>query len=329
MTTGSPQVPAENASPPRTGVLTGEEIADLVRPFAISRGRSFLVYDEAKRVQDAGTDVPLIQKASDLLGAFYAAQPNLSFVRSHTESGMNIIATEFSKKWQLNNKNLVKDWVETMTRRIQNINRVVSQATRAGSRYPKWAELLPWVNKVEELGKMSGAAPVRVAPNIEHAYGFDSIQKVGTRWDKKKPKSYREASLPLEDDVSKLGSEFVKAVWEDGDMIALSVYTYDDLREDLGMVKQAAKCYYWEGEHSVTHHKLYVKRRIDRAPYRLLATLWEQEKQVKCANAFGQTELTRRMFVSSLSCFLFRVSCVCLIVGAHVRFAWFLSRCSP
>ena len=67
----------------------------------------------------------LIAKSHALLGILRAAQPNLSFVRKQVYDGIAEGWDEFWQEWGCSPEHK-DDYVETMTRRVQNLCHVVA-----------------------------------------------------------------------------------------------------------------------------------------------------------------------------------------------------------
>lgn len=172
----------------------------------------------------------------------------------------------------------MSDWVETHTRRILNLCRVVSQALMPSKKTPEWAKRLPWFDK--ELPSSSAASTAEAA---EYFYGFDKEMKQGWRTlctdTKKKTKDY---SAKLEDPAGTgmADTDPVVAVWADGHRKALAQLTVGDYKLML-LGRRAADPNVWTGEHEATHQKLTVKRRADRS---LLMVLNDQQKMVPLCN---------------------------------------------
>ena len=106
----------ESMSRPR-GVVTPEELSCVLKPFVTSR--SWLVYDESAKVSESK-----LHKGNALKHvALHEHTPSLVFTRSVVTTAFKQLVVQFGMS-----QDASKDWVETMTNRLQNLCRTVSQS---------------------------------------------------------------------------------------------------------------------------------------------------------------------------------------------------------
>jgi hypothetical protein len=193
----------------------------------------------------------------------------LSFKRSVVQGAIQLELDRRNDKWQLTAEQSL-DYVQTMPRRLINLCRAVSQATRKKSA-PRWTAQLPWM--------AAPATKEEVPAAVVCHYGYDAFARAAWRQDS--TKSTRELSTGWEDigaDANPLSSAV--AVWSDGSKKAMTQITCGDIiamRSGRASSSSAEATCYWVGQHSVTFHRLQVKLRADRG---LLCSLVEQTSQI-------------------------------------------------
>lgn len=103
-------------------------IAALVK----AKGRSWLVYDECDRVDDARLDIEQIAKLHDVLAAVHELAPNLSFPKMTVHTMMQMLYEMYKDEpnWTLAEGH-IDDYVITMTRRFH-----VRQTRRIKQMFP-------------------------------------------------------------------------------------------------------------------------------------------------------------------------------------------------
>ena len=97
----------------------------------------------------------------------------LVFTRSVVKGGINIIFDEKYQEWGLA-ESIRDDYVETMTRRVMNLCRVVAQALAKGTK-AQWVQELPFV-KVAEPSEASSSTPSS-AVEVKYLYQFSDELK--------------------------------------------------------------------------------------------------------------------------------------------------------
>ena len=119
------------------------DIYKVLHPTVQQHGRSFIKYDECKVVTKATLSVKAIE-APGAIAAFSAikkAYGNKSFTRSDVKAGMKKLFKEFYGEFKMKKEHRT-EWVDTMTRRLCNMQRHINQAL-AKIPPPKWARKLP------------------------------------------------------------------------------------------------------------------------------------------------------------------------------------------
>ena len=116
--------------------------------------RSWLVYDEAAKVSETKLHERNALKHVALLTTVHAHSPSLVFTRSVVSAASKQLVVQFGVS-----PDSSKDWVETMTNRLQNLCRTVSQSLRKNPR-SEFAATFPWsptpTDTVAELGYIVG-----------------------------------------------------------------------------------------------------------------------------------------------------------------------------
>ena len=267
---------ARSASGPRKrprSSLDAAALATILAPIIDSKGKRWLQYDETKLAIDAKTDVPMILAAGDLLSGLHAEHLALVFKRSVVQAAIKLELERRNERWGLSAEQCL-DYVETMSRRLVNICRVVSQALRKKTP-PRWTAQLPWIDAPPPATKEEAPAVA-----VVYHYGYDAFARAAWRQDSTKPKSIRELSTAWEDGADKDPLSAAVAVWSDGSKKAIAQITCGDIvAMQSGRASNTsgeATCY-WTGQHSVTFHRLQVKLRADRG---LLCSLVEQTSQI-------------------------------------------------
>lgn len=263
--------------------------AEVLSPVVTTR--LFLKYDESATVDNAKTLPELITKAHPLLLVLHNTQPSLSFVRSTVRDGLQLVLNE-KETFGMKPMDAV-DWVETMTRRMMNLCRVVSQGQKKHGDTP-WVQNLPWVTKPDVEAGVSGkkARPAArgqsnssssvppAAAVVDCFYGYDTEtckswrQPAGCKGTKGREMCV-EIIIPdgALDDASPI------ARWADGFERKVPELVVGDLKmmqQPRSGTKDACEVYF-EGQQHGTHHRVIVKKRTDRD---LLVSLYDQTRQV-------------------------------------------------
>jgi len=223
-----------------------------------ARGKSFIVYDDNENPAAAKVDADLLHKYQDVLAALHAASDKLTFKRTTVKAACLSLAKDevIGPKLKMEEK-FHESWAETITRRIQNACRVVSQATLANKKPPKWTSRLAFLGGVPDAAADS---PKPVAE--EPSFGFCSEVLLAWRMVGKK----MEWCSSLKEPPNPKPTDSMIAVFDDGSEKAvsqMSVATYRDLRDQGGSRSSRDKNLVWLGEHSVSHNKISVMFKRD------------------------------------------------------------------
>ncbi len=119
--------------------LSAAQIAKLNRPQVTSK--SFFKYDECAQVQQAKLHVGYLEQGHEVLSLLHQGCPKLNYKRSTVVGAMELLFDEKAEGWAVDKKHKVS-WVTTMSRRILNAARVVSQG-EAKSPKATWVKNLP------------------------------------------------------------------------------------------------------------------------------------------------------------------------------------------
>ena len=238
------------------------DILDVLRPFA--QQRSWLRYDESAKPSDAKVDQELIKQPHVILSKLYEVAPNLTFTRSALISAIDMMFDEKAEEWKMIPEHK-QDYVETMTRRLLNICRVVSQAcvqAEKKGQAPAWVKELPWWKKKKYLYKCNAELKI--------------VERTTS------PSARPEPSLPISRLEGAVDTDTPVAEWPDGHKYLVAGVTFASLSKK----PEAAVEVHFESEHKDTHHRVTVKDRTDRQP---LISMYEQQRQVLqvSVNSFG------------------------------------------
>ena len=130
----------------------------------------------------------MILAAGDPLSGLRAEHPALVFKRSVVQAAIKLELERRNEKWGLSAEQCL-DYVETMSRRLVNLCRVVSRALRKKTP-PRWAAQLPWSDAPPPATKEE------VPAAAVHRYGYDAFAR--TAWRQDSTKSTRELSTVTE-----------------------------------------------------------------------------------------------------------------------------------
>ena len=148
----------ESMSRPR-GVVTPEELSCVLKPFVTSR--SWLVYDEAAKVSESKLHKGNALKHVALLTALHEHSPSLVFTRSVVTTAFKQLVVQFGMS-----QDASKDWVETMTNRLQNLCKTVSQSLRKNPS-SEFASTFPWSpTATDTAADKTALAPVTFASAV-------------------------------------------------------------------------------------------------------------------------------------------------------------------
>ena len=121
---------------------SADELKAALLPHAAA-GKSWLKYDESPKVHDAKHDPDKCLQAGDLLATLHDLHPKLSFTRETVKESIGMLVEDLKKGWKLPEK-YESQYIETMTCRMMNLTRSVSQALAKKSP-PEWTDKLPWM----------------------------------------------------------------------------------------------------------------------------------------------------------------------------------------
>lgn len=285
-----------------------EEIFEKLKPIVKERGKSWLRFDEGKKVADAKTDTSMIAKAIPIVAALHSLSSGLSFKRASMSTCVRLIFLEFRVAWKLEPSH-EKDYISTMTNRLMNLCHVVHVGEY---KQVKWAsELLPWFAPAggqpgEETAAATAATPAAAAapstpqgeePAAEAAaaapaaplqgqwtYGFNVELLMAWRCPRGGKDSDVELAMPFveADFEDKMDSDAVVACFSEGeDTAQIPELTVGRLRllmqQRLQHPRQSKAGPLWESRTHDTHHRLTLQQRVDRV---LLLSLIEQTRQL-------------------------------------------------
>jgi hypothetical protein len=119
---------------------SAEDLVALLEPVAAQYGKSFLRYDDSKKVELAKTDPKAIAKYSYVAAAIHPA--GLVHSRSAMRSCCQTLCDKFAPAWALSPE-AIEDWPEVMTNRLMNFLSTINYAEKRKAP-PKWVAELPW-----------------------------------------------------------------------------------------------------------------------------------------------------------------------------------------
>jgi hypothetical protein len=200
----------------------------------------------------------------------------------------------------------IKDWKETILRRVRNLARVVGQPLLKG-KTPAWMKKLTFFKKIQEedddvleeqdpdheddeeeqeddeeeeeqAAKKKPAARPWKKLEVKEAYvvKFCKENMIAVRSPIGKPEE-QILSFGITDDAEKLGSDIVMATFKDGTSDGVPGLTYEALRSITRKpAATLATGMLWSEEHATTHHLVHISQRVDRC---LLLSVYEQSLQ--------------------------------------------------
>lgn len=164
-------------------------------------------------------------------------------------------------------------YIESMTNRYMNLMRSVSQGL-AKKNQARWVKELPWMASAAPA--LEGSACASAGDEKAWVVEYDPYLRTAVRFLKETPKE-REPAAGLQTKPYCQEIDPVEAFWADGFRVDLPDVLARDLAARVRPHGDRAAEVIWEGEHHLSHHKLSVRRRNDRA---LLVSLFEQGGQV-------------------------------------------------
>ena len=264
---------------------SAEELAEALDPVARRKGRVMLIYDDSPKCQKALLSTDRVYAAHQLLEALHGLAPRLHFVRSTVKEAMQAILDRYGDSWKLVKDADRRDWVETLTKRVMNITRSVSQG-EVTTPSAKWVLELPWnkskkprtlkarASRVDTDGEEAAAKEDRV----EYEYGFSTDlslpwTRAGTRHATPKP-----GAVVLREQGDK-DDDPIRASWPDGTIKSITACTWGEWSTTSSAKHAPVADVLYASEHSASHHRLLVKPRMDRG---LLVSLYEQNSHIGC-----------------------------------------------
>ena len=252
--------------------LTVESWETALEPYA---AKCMFMYDENQNVQKAKTDGALILKALPILGTLHSLDSNLNFVRSMLYDALLAIASKKASMWAFD-KPMQEQWATVHCRRIMNICRCVSQATKPSTKAPPaWTKELPWMKS----SSGASAAASSAAPAVEWVFGYDVGLSSAYRVKAGNLQGPREFASRLEIPDGAVMTDSVVAVFEDGAKWNVAQVTVSDLKHAQSKAAMGASAVMWEGVHIATGHELRIKRRPE-GDRSMLMVLMDQSKMV-------------------------------------------------
>ena len=270
----------EDSSAPQRFDGNAVELVAVMMPFADADCAFCKYADESKNVKDAKVvhGDRGVEGHRDLLQALYGIQPNLSFSKGVMEGALEMMIKKTAKKWRMTTTEQT-DWLITMSRRIRNLCRVVSQAQLKNPQ-PSWMKQFPSI-VTPHSAKKAAKSPAK------YKYTFDTELQLPVRT--RLSDNFAEPGLPMTADSELDSDGFLMAEWPDGEMAAMPDMTPESLR---GMIKAKAgsKCGELFGmDHKESNNRVSLRQKIDRT---LLMVAYEQSKILVCVrmNLFAKIE---------------------------------------
>ena len=253
----------------QTGPSDGAKLASQIQKF--SQSKSFLKYYD----DEAFTSLPGYTKEQlePYIGLWKAINKPTSLKKSVCRSCMQELA-KLHNPWGA--KQLEKDWVEVMGRRLRNLVHHFSMALRnkAG-----------WL--VEEATAAIEKEPLEDTVLIgEEEVGWDERLQLGYRGPVGCALKDREMSYTVEDDPDQEDDAGITVEFENGDKYQLKHITFGHIRSANATPSQNV---IWEAYHKKTKNKIWLAQRLDRP---LLISVFEQGRQMTQIRAdfFGVVE---------------------------------------
>ena len=276
--------------------LDAPELAKCLMPFASASGPSFLNYkDEAKNCMDAKVvqGAEGIEGSKEWMKAIQAINPTMQPPKKATAVQALFLIREELKdtpKWaKLTKKEDLRDWEETLSRRLRNPMRVVAQAILK-RKPPPWA--LDFVPKADAedrdpLGNVpsppgeemtdalieDALASLDAGNDDAFEYGLNDELMLPTR--KRKGSEICDTGLPIVVDPEAAPADEVVGKFIDGTEHGIGITNAEWALKWPS--QQASKCLY-ETEHKVSKHKITIKQRPDRK--NILMSIYEQGRQI-------------------------------------------------
>jgi hypothetical protein len=228
-----------------------------------------------------------------LLEAEEKLQANFCIPRSIVIKGLELLLKKKSG-WGMNERQQ-SDWVQTLERRICNMNFQINQVQKRPMK-PAWWFKLPWVQpESDESGQVSKevpAAPTRrtsldftpLSDEVEveqYTVGFSAEHQLAWRIlkSKKNKDKHKDWSMPLHE-IKATDEEMTPVTFHfsDGMQASMPTVTNGSIRAQQRSKKAATgQPPFFQMEHKITHHAIKVVQLVDR---NLLMIIQDQDKMV-------------------------------------------------
>ena len=257
-------------------------------------GRSVAMYtSEAKKCEESKLLPKDLLLNLELLEAEEKLQANFCIPRSIVIKGLELLLKKKSG-WGMNERQQ-SDWVQTLERRICNMNFQINQVQKRPTK-PAWWFKLPWVQpESDESGQVSKevpAAPTRrtsldftpLSDEVEveqYTVGFSAEHQLAWRIlkGKKNKDKHKDWSMPLHE-IKATDEEMTPVTFHfsDGMQASMPTVTNGSIRAQQRSKKAATgQPPFFQMEHKITHHAIKVVQLVDR---NLLMIIQDQDKMV-------------------------------------------------
>ena len=257
-----------------------QKVASIIAGFIKKTGKSVVRYNETKPMSKSKLDQGQILQHKDLLIALRGELQRWKLMKSDADKIFKTLGGEFKTTFKMDDEQ-IKDWRETMVKRLRNMIWGVSQALKKECH---WA--------LESFGdhpaRASGSDQREEQPAPAACeYHWDTCLNLGYK--KLAGNENRLYSLAPRIEPDALGSDGIVLEWLDGSTCKMSEHIMTVGKYRLLACARAnnSQSKLLELEHEVTHNKVWMIQRCDRS---LLVSIYEQSKQI-CqvkASLFGE-----------------------------------------
>jgi predicted GIY-YIG superfamily endonuclease len=281
---------------------TGKDFEKLIQPHVNKVGKMVCTYpQECAKVQESKTIPKAILKEDQLVLLLWRANKHLMFPQKTIETGLGHTMAANKDKWGLSKED-AKDWTETMTRRMRNLLRVISQPMSKG-KTPAWLKKMSFFiagvddvvgeeeegeEEEEEEGEEEEEEDEQATEECDDDADDDDDKPLVPRnietikFNKElmlatmqhSNNNEEQVSLPITDNPQASGNDIVYALFPGNQGRSIPGLTFRILRDLIRSCK--SKDLLWQTEHAETHHAIHVAQRIDR---HLLICIYEQSRQ--------------------------------------------------
>jgi hypothetical protein len=272
-----------------------EGFAQILEPVCKKWGKIVCAYPcEVEKVQLAFTVVAAMGREDALLLALYSAEQTLLYQKTTIAAGLQLLLAKHDE-WKMRSEDAA-DWLETMTRRIRNLLRCVSQPM-SKNKCPPWMKKLEFHKLASKNAGDTKPDTIDLEADVaekheadeeddEDLAPLDTIKKyIGVKFNTELMLCTRtivgepnktDVSEAIADDPNADAHSMVMAKFSNGDVAEVPGLTFQALRRLLrrGTITTTGKL--WQAEHVATHHALHIEQRVDR---KLLLSIFEQSKQ--------------------------------------------------